>query len=65
MEAFLDARDLREAVEKDYEVGTLRENQMLDQIKNHKGRKQRKSKAKCCQFSAVSPTIFTKIVTLR
>ena len=65
MEAFLDASDLWEAVEEDYEVGPLPENPTLAQIRNHKERKQRKSKAKSCLFSAVSPAIFTRIMTLK
>ena len=65
MEAFLDASDLWEAVEEDYEVGPLLENSLLNQIKFHKERKQQKSKAKSCLFFAVSPAIFTRIVTLK
>ena len=65
MEAFLDASDLWEAVEEDYEVAPLPENPTLNQIRYHKERKQQKSKAKSCLFSAVSPTIFTRIVTLK
>ena len=65
MEAYLDASDLWEAVEEDYEVGPLPENPTLAQIRNHKERKQRKSKAKSCLFSAVSPAIFTRIMTLK
>ena len=65
MEAYLDASDLWEAVEEDYEVGPLPENPTLAQIKNHKERKHRKSKAKSCLFSAVSPAIFTRIMTLK
>nr|KYP44769.1 hypothetical protein KK1_033688 [Cajanus cajan]KYP44774.1 hypothetical protein KK1_033693 [Cajanus cajan]KYP44776.1 hypothetical protein KK1_033695 [Cajanus cajan] len=65
METFVDANDLWEAVEEDYEVGQLHENSTLNQIKYHKERKQRKSKAKSCLFSAVSQSIFTRIVTLK
>ncbi|KAG8662555.1 hypothetical protein MANES_01G123701v8 [Manihot esculenta] len=53
MEAHLDALDLWEAVEKDYE------------IKNHKEKKTKKSKAKNCLFSIVSNTIFTRIMPLK
>nr|KYP38341.1 hypothetical protein KK1_040413 [Cajanus cajan] len=65
MEVFLDANDLWEAVEEDYEVGQLPENPTLNQIKYHKERKQRKSKAKSCLFSVVSQSIFIRIVILK
>ncbi|XP_019432226.1 PREDICTED: protein NRT1/ PTR FAMILY 4.1-like, partial [Lupinus angustifolius] len=44
MEAFLDANDLRETVEKDYVIPTLPHNPTIAQIKNEKEMKQRKSK---------------------
>ncbi|XP_037491706.1 uncharacterized protein LOC105635639 [Jatropha curcas] len=44
MEAHLDALDLWEAVEEDYEVVPLPTNPTMAQIKNHKERKTRKSK---------------------
>lgn len=65
METYLDAMDLWEAVEEDYEVHPLPNNPTLAQIKNHKERKARKSKAKACLFAAVSTTIFTRIMSLR
>nr|KYP36489.1 hypothetical protein KK1_042383 [Cajanus cajan] len=65
MKAFLDAKNLWEAVEEDYEVGQLLESTTLNQIKYHKERKQRKSKAKSCLFSAIFQSIFTRIVTLK
>ena len=65
MEAYLDANDLWEAVEQVYEVPILPENPTVAQIKNHKERKQRKSKARATLFAAVSPTIFTRIMTLK
>ena len=37
----------------------------MAQIKNHKEKKTRKSKAKACLFSAVSATIFTRIMSLK
>ena len=40
MEAFLDASDLWEAVEEDYEVGALPDNASLNQVRSHKERKQ-------------------------
>jgi len=53
MEAYLDAHDLWEAVEDDYEVEPLPDNPTLAQIRNHKERKQRKIEGKilsifCC-----------------
>lgn len=65
MEAYLDASDLWEAVEEDYVIDPLPDNPTLAQIRNHKERKQRKSKAKSCLFSAVSQAIFTRIMTLK
>jgi hypothetical protein len=64
MEVFLDANDLWEAVEEDYEVAPLPANPTVAQMKNHKERKQRKSKAKACLFAAVSSSIFTRIMSL-
>ncbi|KAF2285896.1 hypothetical protein GH714_008762 [Hevea brasiliensis] len=65
MEAYLDALDLWEAVEEDYEFPTLPGNPIVAQIKTHKERKTRKSKAKACLFAAVSSTIFTRIMSLK
>ncbi len=53
------------AIEEDYEVLPLPENPTMAQIKNHKERKQRKSKAKATLFSAVSSSIFNRIMTLQ
>ncbi|KAF2305241.1 hypothetical protein GH714_003283 [Hevea brasiliensis] len=64
MEAFLEACDLWDAVEEDYEVPPLPGNPTVAQIKTHKERKTKKSKAKNCLFAAVSSTIFSKIMTL-
>jgi len=61
----LEALDLWEAVEEDYEVHPLPNNPTVAQIKNHKERKIRKSKAKACLFTAVSITIFTRIMSLK
>ncbi|KAJ8771243.1 hypothetical protein K2173_026131 [Erythroxylum novogranatense] len=52
------------AVEEDYDVPPLPTNPTVAQMKNHKERKIRKSKAKACLFSAVSSTIFTRIMNL-
>jgi len=65
METYLDAMDLWEAVEEDYEVHPLPNNPIVAQIKNHKERKSRKSKAKACLFAAISTTIFTRIISLQ
>lgn len=62
MEAHLEASDLSEAVEQDYEVLPLADNPTLAQLINRKERKARKSKAKASLLAAVSPTIFTKII---
>ena len=65
METYLEAFNLWKAVEEDYEVHPLPTNPIMAQIKNHKERKTRKSKAKACLFDAVSTTIFTRIMSLK
>ena len=65
METYLEALDLWEVVEEDYEVSPLLNNPTMAQIKNHKERKTRKSKAKACLFDGVSTTIFTRIMSLK
>ena len=61
----MEALDLWEAMEEDYEVHPLPNNPTMAQIKNHKERKTRKSKAKACMFAAVSTTISTRIISLK
>ncbi|KAM7519204.1 hypothetical protein LguiB_018166 [Lonicera macranthoides] len=65
MEAYLDANDMWEAIEQVFEVPPLPNNPTLAQIKNQKERKQRKSKVRATLFTAVSSTIFTRIMTLK
>lgn len=65
MEAHLEANDLWEAVEEDYEVLPLTDNPTMAQIRNHKERKGRKSKARASLFAAVSPEIFTRIMIMK
>ena len=65
METYLEALDLWEAMEKDYEVPQLPNNPTMAQIKLHKDRKLKKSKAKACLFVVVSLTIFTCIMSLK
>ena len=65
MEKYLEALDLWEAVEEDYEIPELTNNSTMAQIKAHKEKKTRKSKAKACLFAAVSSTIFTRIMSLK
>ncbi|XP_030520188.2 uncharacterized protein LOC115733700 [Rhodamnia argentea] len=62
MTAFLEGHDLWEVVENDYEIAPLPNNPTLNQIKFHKERTTRKAKAKSCQYLAVSPYIFTRIM---
>ena len=64
MTVHLEALDLWEAIEEDYEVFPLPENPTLAQLRNHKEKKTRKSKAKACLFSALSSTIFTRVMNL-
>jgi hypothetical protein len=65
MEAYLEALDLWEAVEEDYEIPPLPTNPTMTQIKSHKERKTKKSKAKACLFAVVSTTVFTRIMSLK
>ena len=65
MEANLQANDLWEVVEEYYEVPPLSENPTMVQIKNHKEKKTRKSKARASLFAAVSLEIFIRIMTLK
>ena len=65
METYLEALDLWEAIEKDYDVPPLPNNPTMAQIKSHKERKTKKSKAKVCLFAAVSTTIFTRNMSLK
>ncbi|XP_057995000.1 uncharacterized protein LOC131175293 [Hevea brasiliensis] len=64
MEAYLDECDVWEVVEEDYKIPPLPSNPTLAQIKNRKEKKTQKSKAKACLFAAVSPTVFSRIMTL-
>eukprot|EP00257_Ricinus_communis_P023795 XP_015583877.1 uncharacterized protein LOC107262451 [Ricinus communis] len=65
MEAYLDAIDVWEAVEQEYEIPPLPNNPTMAQIQNHKNWKQQKSKAKSSLFAAVSTSIFNRIMTMR
>ncbi|XP_006595372.1 uncharacterized protein [Glycine max] len=64
-EARMEANDLWEAVEEDYEVLPLPTNPTMAQIKNQKERKTRKSKARASLFAVVSKEIFTRIMTIK
>ncbi|XP_027362761.1 uncharacterized protein LOC113870365 [Abrus precatorius] len=61
----LEALDLWEAVEEDYDVPILPDNPTVAQMKYHKERKTKKAKAKNCLFSAVSKIIFTRIMNFK
>ncbi|KAH9805142.1 hypothetical protein KPL71_002337 [Citrus sinensis] len=65
MKTYLEALDLWEAVEEDYEFPALPNNPTMAQIKAHKEKKTKKSRAKACLFAAVSSTIFTRIMSLK
>ncbi|XP_045830967.1 uncharacterized protein LOC123922279 [Trifolium pratense] len=65
MEAFLDALDLSETVEDDYDVSSLPKDSTAEQMKTHKERKTKRAKAKTCLFASVSQTVFIKIMTLK
>ncbi|XP_049397380.1 uncharacterized protein LOC125861558 [Solanum stenotomum] len=65
IEVYLEALDLWKAIEEYYEVFPLPENPKMFQLKNNMDKKTSKSKAKACLFSAVSSTIFTRIMSLK
>ncbi|XP_019251087.1 PREDICTED: uncharacterized protein LOC109230005 [Nicotiana attenuata] len=65
METYLESLDLWEAVEEDYDVHPLPNNPTVAQIKSHKEKKTRKSKAKATLFAGVSATIFTRVMALK
>ncbi|RVW83003.1 hypothetical protein CK203_042428 [Vitis vinifera] len=64
MTVHLQALDVWEAMEENYEVPPLGPNPTVAQMKLHKERKTRKAKAKACLFAAVSPSIFIKIMKI-
>ncbi|KAF2324239.1 hypothetical protein GH714_011023 [Hevea brasiliensis] len=65
MEAYLQALDVWEPVEEaDFHIPALPENPTLAQLRHHKERKTKKTKAKAILFAAVSSSIFTRIMTL-
>ncbi|KZV45740.1 hypothetical protein F511_41796 [Dorcoceras hygrometricum] len=53
METYLQALDLWEAVEEDYEVPALPNNPTMAQIRAHKEKKTKKSKARACLFARI------------
>ena len=65
METHLEALDLSEAVEEEYDVPLLPENPTVAERKSYREKKTRKSKAKAILFAIVSPTIFTRIMSLK
>ena len=65
METYLEALDLWEVVEEDYEIPALPNNPTMAQIKSQKEKKTKKSKAKACLFAVVASTIFTRIMSLK
>ena len=64
METYLEALDLWEAVEEDYDIPLLPNNPTVAQIKVQKEKKTKKSKAKACLFAVVSSTIFTLVAAI-
>jgi len=65
MQTYLEALDLCDAVQEDYEVPSLPDNSTMAQIRNNKDRRTRKAKAKMCLFAAISKTIFTRVMSLK
>ena len=52
-------------MQEDYEVLPLPDNPTMAQIRNNKDRRTRKAKAKACLFTAVSTTIFKRVMSLK
>jgi len=65
METYLEALDLWEVVEEDYEIQPLLANSTMAQLKSQKEKKTKKSKETTCLFATVSPTISTRIMSLK
>ena len=65
MTTHLEALDLWEAVEENYDVHELPLNPTVAQMKNHRERKTKKAKAKNFLFSVVSKIIFTRIMNFK
>ncbi|XP_075081543.1 uncharacterized protein LOC142166355 [Nicotiana tabacum] len=65
MKTYLEALDLWEAVQEDYDILPLPSNPTMAQIKSHKEKKIRKSKRKATLFVGVSATIFTRVMALK
>jgi len=65
MKTYLEALDLWEAVEEDYDILLLSDDPTMNQIRIHKEKKTKKEKAKSCLFAGVSQTIFTRIMALK
>ncbi|XP_016541780.2 uncharacterized protein LOC107842420 [Capsicum annuum] len=65
MEIYLEALDLWETVEEDYDVVLLPNNPTVAQIKSQKEKKIRKSKAKATLFASLSQIIFMRIMAFK
>eukprot|EP00256_Glycine_max_P032673 XP_006577564.1 uncharacterized protein LOC102666775 [Glycine max] len=63
MKTYLEALDLWEVVEENYDVLSLSDNPTMNQIRIHKEKKTKKEKS--CLFAGVSQTIFTRIMALK
>ncbi|XP_047260646.1 uncharacterized protein LOC124893839, partial [Capsicum annuum] len=65
METYLEALDLWEVMEEDYDVLSLLDNPTVAPIKSQKEKKIKKSKAKATLFASVSPIIFMRIMNFK
>jgi len=65
METYLEALNLWEAVEENYEIPPLPDNPTMAQIKSNKEKRTKKSKTKACLFATMSTTIFTRVMSLK
>ena len=65
MQTYMEDFYLWEAVEYEYILAPLLNNQTMAQINNHQERKIRKSKAKACLFAAILSIVFTHVMSLK
>lgn len=57
--------NLKVAVEEDYVIPKMLANHTMSQLKVHKEKNTRKSKAEACLYIGMSSTIFTRVMNLK
>lgn len=64
MQAYMEDYEHGEAIVQYYDVALLSDNPTINHIKAYK-KVARKAKARVCQYAAVSPTIFNRIMAMK